>query len=149
MRHSLRSLRKSPGFSALVIGVLALGMGANAALFSIIDRVLLHPFNYRDPGRLVDISGRDSKRGATGLSPAGFNFWQGRVPAFEQAAIWHWRDFILTGVENPESMWALEVSPHTFDILGVPPLQGRLFRADDFNQDSAPVVIIGYRFWQR
>jgi len=52
MRHSLRSLRKSPGFSALVIGVLALGMGANAALFSIIDRVLLHPFNYRDPDRL-------------------------------------------------------------------------------------------------
>ena len=149
MRQSLRSLRKSPGFSALVIGVLALGMGANAALFSIIDRVLLHPFNYRDPSRLIDISGRDSKRGATGLSPAAFNYWQSRVPAFERAAIWHWRDFMLSGVAEPESLRALEVSPHTFDILGVPPLHGRLFGPGDFSNDSPPVVIIGYRFWQR
>jgi putative ABC transport system permease protein len=149
MRYALRSLRKSPGFSALVITVLALGMGANAALFSIIDRVLLHPFNYRDPGRLVDISGRDSKRASTGISPAGFDFWQSRVPAFEQAAIWHWRDFLLTGVEDPQSLWALEVSQHTFDILGEQPLHGRLFRPDDFRKDSPPVAIIGYRFWQR
>jgi predicted permease len=149
MRHSLRSLRKSPGFSALVIGVLALGMGANAALFSITDRVLLHPFNYRDPDRLVDIRGRDSKGAPTGISPAEFHFWEGRVPAFEKSAIWKWRDMVLTGVDNPESFWSLEVSPHTFDILGLPPLHGRLFGPGDFYKDSPPVVIVGYRFWQR
>src|SRR5579864_2408897 len=141
-------MRKSPGFSALVIGVLALGMGANAALFSIIDRVILHPFPYRDPERLVDISGRSAKGTRSGVSPAAFHFWENRVPAFEQSAIWHWRDLMLTGVEDPESLWALEVSPRTFDILGVPPLHGRLFKPDDFRQDAAPVVIIGYRFWQ-
>jgi len=142
-------MRKSPGFSALVIGVLALGMGANAALFSIIDRVILHPFPYSDPERLVAISGRSAKRIATGVSPAVFRFWENRVPAFQQSAIWHWRDLMLTGVEDPESLWAVEVSPRTFDILGVPPLHGRLFKSHDFREDAAPVVIIGHRFWQR
>lgn len=149
MRQSLRSLRKSPGFSLLVIGVLALGIGANAALFSIIDRVLLHPFDYHEPDRLVYISGVSGKGAPTGISPADFSFWENRVPAFEQSAIWHWRDLMLTGVEDPENVGALEVSPRTFDLLGVPPIRGRLFHPDDFHQDSAPVVIIGYRFWQR
>src|SRR5690349_21263374 len=149
MWQSFRSLRKSPGLTVLVIGMLALGMGANAALFSIIDRVVLRPFPYRDPGRLVEISGRRSNGTPSGVSPAAVNYWQGRVPAFEASAIWHWRDLMLTGVDDPQGLWVLEVSPRTFDILGVPPIHGRLFKADDFRKDSAPVVIIAYRLWQR
>lgn len=149
MRACLRSLGRSPGFSAVVIGVLGLGMGANAALFSIIDRVLLHPFPYQDAERLVDISGRDAKGFPTGVSPAAFKFWNGRVTAFQQSAIWHWRDLMLTGVEDPESIWGLEVSPQTFDILGVRPLYGRLFHAKDYGSDSQPVAILSYTFWQR
>ncbi len=149
MRQSLRSLLKNPGFSVLVTGVLALGIGANTALFSIIDRVLLNPFPYREPDRLVYVSGRNAKGRPSGASPAEFRFWEGRVPAFQQSAIWRWRELMLTGVDDPESLMALEVSPHTFDILGVPPAHGRLFQPGDFRQDSAPVVIIGYRFWQR
>ena len=131
------------------IGILGLGMGANAALFSIIDRVILHPFNYRAPDRLVHISGRWANGRDSGISPAELEYWENRVPAFGESAIWHWRDLTLTGVEDPESLWALEVSPHTFDILGVPPIHGRLFRPDDFRKDAPPVVIIGYRLWQR
>src|ERR1043166_8243535 len=106
----MRSLWKSPGFSALVIGVLALGIGANAALFSIIDRVVLHPFPYRNPDRLVDISGVNSKGLPRGVAPAAFDYWENRVPAFEASAIWKWRDVTLTGVHDPESLWALRVS---------------------------------------
>lgn len=142
-------LRRSPGFSVLVAGVLALGIGANAALFSIIDRVILHPFPYRDSGRMVEIAGRDNKRGATGVSPAGFNVWAHRIPAFDASAIWTWRDLMLTGVDDPQSLWTLEVSLRTFEILGVPPVHGRLFKADDFRSDAAPVAIIGYQLWQR
>ncbi len=142
-------MRRSPAFSALVIATLALGIGANTALFSIIDRVLLHPFPYRDAQSLVDITGRSADGKPRNITPAQFDFYLGRIPAFQQAAIWKWRDLMLTGVNDPESLWALEVSPQTFDILGVPPLHGRLFRADDFRSESAPVVIVGYRFWQR
>lgn len=141
-------MRKSPGFSVLVVGVLALGMGVNAALFSIIDRVILHPFPFREADRLVDISGRTGQGTRTGVSPAAFHFWDNRVPAFERSAMWTWRDLVLTGVDDPQSLWALELSPHTFDILGVPPLHGRSFKPDDFRQDSATVAIISYRLWQ-
>lgn len=142
-------MRRSPAFSALVIATLAIGIGANTALFSIIDRVLLHPFPYRDPQRLVDIAGRSGDGRPSGVTPAQFYSYKNRIPSFQQCAIWKWRDLMLTGVDDPESLWALEVSPQTFDILGVPPLHGRLFRPDDFHSDSVPVVIVGYRFWHR
>ncbi len=148
MRQVVRSLARSPGFCALVIAVLSIGLGANAALFSIVDRVLLHPFRYPQPDRLVDISGLTAKGQPAGISPAEFKFWQTRIPAFEQSVIWHWRDLALTGVENPESLWDLEVSSRAFDILGIPPLRGRLFSPGDFRGDSPPVAIVSYRFWR-
>ncbi len=149
MRQVVRSLARTPGFCLLVAAVLSIGLGANAALFSIIDRVLLHPFPYHQIDRLVDITGLNAKAQPAGISPAEFEFWRTRVPAFAQSAIWHWRDLMLTGVEDPESLWDLEVSPRAFDILGIPPLRGRLFSPRDFLSDSPPVAIVSYQFWRR
>ncbi len=84
-------MRRSPAFSALVIATLAIGIGANTALFSIIDRVLLHPFRYRDPQSLVDITGRSGDGKPRNITPAQFDFYQGRIPAFQEAAAWKWR----------------------------------------------------------
>lgn len=146
---ALRSLRRNPEFATLVVVVLALGIGANTALFCILDRVLFHPFVYRDMDRLVEVTGTTAKGRPAGVSPAEFAIWESRVPAFEKAAIWKWREILLTGVADPDSLFALEVSGRTFDILGVPPLHGRLFRPADFQPDSPPVVLLGHKLWQQ
>ena len=133
----------------LVVTVLGVGLGANAALFSIIDRVLLHPFNFRDPDRLAAISGLDAKGRPRGITPAVFEYCRGRVAALEESAIWRWQDFTLTGVDDPEKVIALQVSARAFPLLGVAPIGGRVLQASDFEKDSAPAVVISYRLWHR
>jgi predicted permease len=148
-RTSLRSLRKSAGFSAVVISVLALGIGANTALFSIIDKVLLHPFPFRNLDRLVEVNGLSAGGKKTGNAPVEMNFFATHVRSFDQIAIWRWQNLVLTGVDSADSIFALEVSEHLFDMLGVPPALGRTLMANDFNSSAPPVAVIGDRLWRK
>jgi len=148
-RTSLRSLRKSAGFSFVVISVLALGIGANTALFSIIDKVLLHPFPFRNLDRLVEINGLSASGKKTGNAPVEMDFFASHVHSFEQAAIWRWQNLVLTGVDSADSIFALEVSEHMFDMLGVPPALGRTLLPRDFNSSSPPAAVIGDRLWRK
>ncbi len=148
-RRSFRSLRKSAGFSAVVISVLALGIGANTALFGIIDKILLHPFPFRNLDRMVEITGLTTSGKKTGNAPVEMDFFAGHVHAFAQTAIWRWQKLVLTGVDNPDSVFALEVSPNLFDMLGVPASRGRTLLAGDFNSSTPPVAVISDRLWRR
>src|SRR5260370_23327090 len=124
-----RSLRKSAGFSAVVISVLALGIGANTALFSVIDKVLLHPFPFRSLDRLVEITGLTTSGKKTGNAPLEMDFFANHVHALEQIAVWRWQNLILTGVARPDSIFSVGVSQNLFDIFRVPPPPRRTMAA--------------------
>src|SRR5258708_36879982 len=105
-----RSLRKSAGFSAVVISVLALGIGANTALFSVIDKVLLHPFPFRSLNRLVEINGLTTSGKKTGNAPVEMDFFAKHVLALEQTGVWRWPNLVLTAVDSADSVFAVEDS---------------------------------------
>jgi putative ABC transport system permease protein len=148
-RTSLRNLLKSAGFSSVVIAVLALGIGANTALFSIIDKVLLHPFPFRHLERMVEITGLTASGKKTGTAPIEMDFFAAHVHALEQSAVWRWQSLVLTGVDSADSIFALEVSQNLFDMLGVPPAHGRTLIARDFNTSAPPVAVISDRLWRK
>ncbi len=145
----MRSLRKNLGFSLVVISVLALGMGANTALFSIVDRVLLHPFPFRGLDRLVEIHALDAKGEETNVVPDDVNFFGERVRSMEQPVVWRWQNFVLSGVDNTDSIFALEVSPHLFETLGVRPARGRTFLPGEFETSAPPVAVISDSLWRK
>jgi putative ABC transport system permease protein len=144
-----RVFRGGLGLSLVVIAVLALGIGANTALFSIIDLVLLHPLPIRGLDRLVRIEGVARSGRRTNNAAAESDFFATHVRAFEQIAFWKWQNLALTGVENPDYLPALEVSEHLFDILGAAPQLGRTFLSNDFGSTVAPVVVISDGLWRR
>lgn len=144
-----RVFRSSPGFSLMVVIVLALGIGVNAALFSIIDRVVLHPLPIRGTDRLVRIEGVAQSGRDTNNAAAESDFFAAHVPVFEQIAFWKWQNLALTGVENPDYLPALEVSEHLFDTLRVAPQLGRTFLSSDFRSTAPPVTVISDGLWQR
>jgi len=150
IRYFLRTLRKSPGFAAVVIVTLALGIGANTAIFSIVDGVLLRPLPYLDPERLVRIV--DSAPGS-GLSDIGMS-----VPELEDlrdrsgifddvSAVWP-VDGNITGTSHPERAEVLAVSPGYFTLLGVQPQLGRLFGPEDKAAGFAETAVISDAFWR-
>ncbi len=145
----LRAFRKNPNVPLLVVAVLAIGAAANIALFSIVDRALLHPVAFRDPDRIVEVQAFNRQDEPVGFRRADFAVWPTRVPAFSQTAASIWTKLTLTGVPNPEDFFALEVSRDTFPLLGVSPEAGRWFRPEEFHSDAAPVVLLSDRLWRR
>src|SRR5450432_2204718 len=132
MFRSLRS-GKNRGFSLIVVAVLALGIGANTALFTIVDNVLLRPFAFRGLDRLVEVTGVTAKGKETGNAPVELDFLAAHVRSLQQVAMWRWQNPVLTGVDETDSIFALEVSDSLFDSLGVAPARGRTLAARDFS----------------
>jgi hypothetical protein len=116
-RYALRQLRKSPGFTAVAVVTLALGIGANTAIFSVVNAVLLRPLPYKDDSRLVVIL----QQGRNPVSPANFIDWRDQNHVFEQIGAAEYWTPNLIGTDNPEKLWALHVTPSIFPMLGVPP----------------------------
>src|SRR5579871_2539546 len=128
----MRSLRKNRGFSLIVISVLALGIGANTALFSIVDRVLLHPFPFRGLDRLMEIQMLDAKGESTNAIPDDIQFLSDRIHSMERPVEWRWQNLVLNGVDETDSIFVLEVGPRLFETLGVKPALGRTFLPGEF-----------------
>ncbi len=120
VRYALRQLRKNPGFTAVAALTLALGIGANTAIFSVVNAVLLRPLPYKDDGQLVVIlnKGRDP------VAPANFVDWRSQSQSFSRMGAAEYWTPNLTGTDNPEKLWALHVTPDIFPLLGVQPLVG-------------------------
>lgn len=152
--YGLRILRKNPGFATVSILVIALGIGANVSLFTVVRSVLLRPLPFRNPGRLVMLYGQDdiAKPDSGNVVAAGdFYDWQKASPGFEQMAIWRWSGFNLSGKggELPEFVNAAAASWNLFSTLGVQPALGRPFTPLEDRHDASPTAILSWTLFQR
>ena len=150
-RYAFRVLSRSPGFALAVVLVLALGIGSNSAIFSVLDKVVIRPLPYAEPGRLAmlweDYSAFGVPKGR--VSPATFLDWRKRSRAFEAIAAYAGpRNLDLAGGGPPEEVLGQSVSANLLPMLGVPPFLGRTFTADEERPESRAVVL-SYRLWQR
>ena len=153
LRYSLRFLRKSPGFAAVAIAVLALGIGANTAIFSVVNAVLLRPLPYRDPSRLMQVWHVPPPKQFPGMtmfsvSPANYLDWEGQNHVFKSMAIYGFRAFNITGTDQSQALQASVVSQDFYRIFGVQPLLGRTFTAEEEQPGHNHVVVLGYALWK-
>jgi putative ABC transport system permease protein len=153
LRYALRQLRKSPGFAAVAVTTLALGIGANTAIFSVVNGVLLRPLQFHDPEKLVRVWHVPPAKSFPGMtrftvSPANYIDWEKQNHVFEQMAIYTYRGFTLSGGEKPERVDACAVSPGFFSTLAVQPLLGRALLPEEDQPGRSNVVVLSYRFWQ-
>ncbi|HEU0178676.1 MAG TPA: ABC transporter permease [Blastocatellia bacterium] len=151
LRFGLRMLRKKPGFSLVAILTLALGIGANTAIFSVVNAVLLRPLPYAQAERLVALWSNLLRPGLEklALSAPEFKDFKEQCRAFEQMAAYDVRNLSLTGVEEPELLPGAFVSPQSFALLGVQPALGRAFQAEEDQPGREQVAILSHALWQR
>lgn len=149
LRHGARMLAKSPGFAAIAILTLALGIGANTALFSVVNGVLLNPLAYPQSGQLVAIYGKTPGFDQAPIAYPNFLDWQRDTQTFSSMAIYRNHDYNLVGTGEAERLTGYMVSADFFSTLGVTPVLGRNFLSEDDRVGAAPAVILGGGFWQR
>src|ERR1035437_7596352 len=149
LRYGARMLRRTPGFAAIVVAVLALGIGANSAVFSVVNAVLLRPLPSPAPDRLYRLDEIDPKGQPTGVSPADARIFDERIHAFAELAVSHWQNVTLTGPQGPENDYGGKVSSECFRMLGRPAALGRIFRDEEFRPGAPAVVILTHRLWPR
>ena len=151
LRYGLRVLRRNPGFTAISILTLALGIGANAAIFSVVYGVLLQPLPYPEENRLVILTQAYPQKGLNswGLSQANFALYRDHNKVFETIAAYSSTGFNLTGGDNPERLQGSAVTVDFFDVLGVQPSLGRTFRPEEDVPGKNLVCILSYGLWQR
>jgi predicted permease len=149
--HGLRMLARKPGFTLLVVLTLALGIGANSAVFSVVNAVLFRPLPYRNPDRLVIPWGHAPKLGfeEVPLSPPNFQDWKRQSSKFEGFAAFTPRQVNLIGDGEPEQLNAATVTTDLFSVLGVRPALGRAFVAAEGNPGGPRVVILSHGLWTR
>ena len=149
-RQALRQARNRPGFSAIVILTLALGIGANSAIFSIVHAVLLRPLPYRDPGRLAMLFSGDPARELHEGKVALLNFvdWRQRNHGFEDMTIFNGQTFLLRTGGFPERMRSARVQANFWTLLGVRPLLGRVFTPEEESRGER-VAVLSYSLWQQ
>ena len=149
LRYGLRRLAKSPGFTVVAILTLALGIGANTAIFSVVNGVLINPLPFRNADRIVSVF-EDMPDFAEGsISYPVFLDWQRENRSFESMAAYRWANGTITGAGQPENVRARCVSAAFFPILGVNPILGRNFNAEDDRRGADPTVLISEGLWQR
>jgi putative ABC transport system permease protein len=152
LRYSFRTLRKVPGFSVVALMVLALGIGANTAIFSVLNSVVLHPLQYPGADRLVPIWETDLKDGIQREGPSGPNFldWKGQSQSFEEMALLEVGTGTLTGEGEPEQVLGLRVTTNFLSMLGTRTILGRGFiEAEGAGKARYPVAVLTNEFWKR
>jgi putative ABC transport system permease protein len=148
VRHAARGLWRSPGFSLAVILTLALGIGGNTAVFSVVDQLLLRPLPYPDGDQLVVVEESVGANPHADVSPANWIDWQRESRTFRRFAAWRSWSFTLTGTGEPRRVNAQQVSSEFFPLLGVAPLLGRTISDEDDRPNGPRVAVLSYRAWQ-
>src|SRR5687767_6893074 len=157
VRHMARGFRRNPGFATAVILTLALGIGGNTAIFSVVDQLLLRPLPYPEGDELLVIRERfdqwqGSQPPATALnvvSPANWLDWKRQNRTLEDIAVWRTQVVTLTGAGEPVRLNAQMVSAEFFPLLGVAPLLGRTLTEADDRPKAPRAVVLSYRLWQQ
>ncbi len=148
LRHAVRALFTRPAFTVVAILTLALGIGANTAIFSIIDGVMLRPLPFNEPDRIVQLKERNSRGGASHVSHLNFLDWRRQATSFDGMAEYGCETASVLGGTEPRFAQACNVSDGFFHVIGVAPLIGRTFTSEELQKNGAPAVIVGHRFWQ-
>ena len=149
LRYSARQLRKSVGFSVVAVITLALAIGANTAVFSVVDQVLLHPLPYPDSGRIVKVSQTFEGLPTYDASPANYLDWVSENQVFaEMAASRGWQGSLSVG-DRPDRVKGTMATPSFFHLFGIEPILGRGLEASDAQPGNDHVVVLGYGLWQR
>src|SRR5262245_15581752 len=151
LRYAIRLLLKQPGFTAVAVIALALGIGANTAIFSVVNAVLLRPLPFPEPQQLVNIWETNPQRGQLrgAVSYPNFADWRDQNQVFEKMSSYHEGDFVLTGMDEPVRLTGQVVNADLFPLLGVSPVLGRYFLTEeDQPGDAGRVVILSYRLWK-
>ena len=149
LRYGLRVLLKNPGFTLIAVATLALGIGANSAMFSVVNTVLLKPFSFRNPEALVVLWERSLKQNLPRMvvSPPNFADWRNQNQVFQDVAAYRSQDFNVVTSGDPEQVRGLRVSATMFSLLGVQPVLGRDFQPDEDQPGKPATVIISHEFW--
>ena len=150
VKFGLRALARNPAFAAVALVTLGLGIGANAAIFSVVNAVLLRPLPFAGSDRIVLVRKTDTRRNITrgAASAAEYLDWRERSRTFEQLAAWTASYFNLAGAAEPEQVWGARVSSNFFDLFRVTPVLGRSFLPEEELPGRGQVAILSYRFWQ-
>ena len=146
LRYAARSLRNSPGFTVAVVLTLALGIGASSAMFTVVDAVLLRPFGFADPERLLVLSERTPDGQENSVSAANFFDWREQNRSFQALAGWSDGERIFTGRGEPEELSTRLTTGNYFAVLGARPLIGRTYAE---GEETENVVVLSHRLWQR
>ena len=149
VRFALRTLANKPGFTCLAVLTLALGIGANTAIYSVIDGVLLHPIPFSEPERLVALYQKTHSSEKNAVSYPNLLDWQRQSQTFEAIAGVRDDGFTLTTHGQPEPVMGLMVSSNFFSVLRVQPLLGRTFTREEDQRGAQPVALLGEEFWKR
>ncbi|MDQ3803688.1 MAG: ABC transporter permease [Acidobacteriota bacterium] len=150
VRYGVRALLKQPGFAAVAVLTLALGIGANSTIFSFANGVLLRPLPYENPERLVLVDETAPKRGITSMGVSFPNFldWRAQNQVFEDIAAYQAGTYTLVGGGEPEQIRGARVSSGLFEILGVSPVLGRTVHQEEDRPGNETVVVLGHGLWQ-
>src|SRR5580692_5610763 len=153
LKFAARQLFKSPGFTIVAVLILALGIGANTAIFSVVHAVLLEPLPFQDPDRLVQIwhvPPQSSFPGMTRFAVSAANFldWQRQNDVFEQMSLYHFGSYDLIGSGKPESIRAGVVSSEFFSVLGVQPILGRVFSPEENQPGKDHEAVLSWNLWK-
>jgi putative ABC transport system permease protein len=149
LKHSLRMFLQSPGFTVTAVAALALGIGANTAIFSIINTVLLRPMPYPDPDRLVIFTLTSPDGSGPGASATKFNIWREQTNVFEDISAVANGTMNLTGVEKPEQIQAARVTASMFRLFGLAIAHGRSFTEEEDRPHGGHVAVLSDEFWKR
>ncbi|MEK6322889.1 MAG: ABC transporter permease [Acidobacteriota bacterium] len=152
LRYGFRLLLKRPGFTAIAVVTLALGIGANTAIFSVVNAVLLRPLPFTDPDRLVLFYGTNRQMGFSGqwaVCDPDYPDWKAQSESFGHIAAYQRKFFNLTDGSEPERVLASSVDADLFSLLGVQPAMGRTFTAEEGQPDHEGVAVISHKLWQR
>jgi len=153
LRYGARTLLKNPGFTLIAALTLALGIGANTAIFSVVNALLFRPLPFRDPERLVWIANTGTTGGLSSVTirVANFNDWRAQNKSFEDLAAYFaffdYGSYNLIGVGEPERLIGVGVSQNFFALLGVPPLLGRGFNEEECRWNGSAAVILSHAYW--
>ncbi len=151
IRYGLRVMRKNPGFVVVAVLALALGVGANTAIFSVVNAILLHPINYENPDQLVMVWEKSAKRGFGQIPTSLPNFTDLRTDntSLQDLGAFADSNFNLTGSEQPERVIGVKVTASLLSLVGIQPLHGRLFLAGEDQPQATRVLILSNQLWQR
>ena len=149
LRYGARMLLKMPGFTLIAVITLALGIGANTAIFSVVNAVLLKPLPYEQADRLVFLAENGENFGEMSVSFPNYQDWRAQQTLFENIGVYNRERYNLTGSGEPEQLQAVNATAEVLTALKVKPWLGRFYTSDEDKPGATPVVVLSHALWQR